>query len=76
MVKTAHTRQAYDLGVRRRPMLRRPTRWGISELGVDPIGVVVGNVFAEQLPQMRFIEHDHMIQQLQDIGEARADYER
>ncbi len=39
MVKTAHTRQSDDSGVRQWPILRRPAHRRIPQLGVDALGI-------------------------------------
>ncbi len=60
VVKTTHTRQAGDSGVRRRPSLSRPTCRCILQLRVNALGVVVGDIVVEQAPQMLLAEHDHV----------------
>ncbi len=52
VVKTIHTRQSGDSGVRRRPSLRRPDRRCVPQPGMDALGVVVGDIVAEQAPQI------------------------
>jgi hypothetical protein len=56
VVKAADTREPYNSGLRRR---RR-----ISQLGVDALGVVVGDIVVQQAVQMLLVENDHVIQQL------------
>jgi hypothetical protein len=46
-VKNTHTLETNDFGVRRRPSLVGPTRRRIPQLGVDALGVVVGDIVLE-----------------------------
>jgi hypothetical protein len=64
VVKAADTREPYNSGLRRRPSLHRSARRRISQLGVDALGVVVGDIVVQQAVQMLLVENDHVIQQL------------
>ena len=62
MVKATDTRQSGDLGLRRWSMLGASAHRRILQLGVDSVGVVVVDVFAEEVSKMILIQDDHVIQ--------------
>ncbi len=64
MVKSAHARKSNDPGPIGRSRVGDSTVWRIVNRRVDALGVVVGDVIAEQTVQMPLIEHDHVVQQL------------
>ena len=48
MMESADAGQSNDSGLRRWPVFGRSTFRGIVELGVDSIGIIVVDVFAEK----------------------------
>jgi len=64
MVEPTHPRQSYKCAMTRFPSLYRPQLGSVLPQSiVDPIRVIVAEVFTNQPPQVGFIEHDHVIQQ-------------
>jgi hypothetical protein len=62
MMQAADSRQSDDLGVWRRPVLGGSPHWRIPKPGVDSVGVVIRNVFAEKASKVVFVQDHHMIQ--------------
>ena len=62
MMAATDSRQSNDSGLRRRSMLGGPAHRRILQLGVDSVGVVVVNVFAEEVSKAIFVQDDHVIQ--------------
>ena len=66
MVQAAHAGQAHDLRVGQGSNLGWPTFRCVPKASVDALGVVIGDIVAEQAPEMLLVEHDHVIQQFRD----------
>jgi hypothetical protein len=64
MVEPAHPRQSYKGALTRFPSLYRPDLGRVLPQSiVDPIRMIVVEVFTNQPSQVGFIEHHHVIQQ-------------
>ena len=63
MVEPAHPRQSYKGAMTRFPSLYRPHLGRVLPQSiVDPIRMIVAEVFTNQPPQVGFIEHHQVIQ--------------
>ena len=62
MMEPAYTRQSNDLGLRLWPMLGGSAIWGILQLGVDAVCVVVVDVFLEKMLKVFLVQNDHVIE--------------
>ena len=60
-MKAADTWKPGEFGIERRPSLDGSAVWRILDARVDPIRVVVANVFSAKPTQVLLIECDHMI---------------
>jgi hypothetical protein len=64
MVEPTHPRQSYQCAMTRFPSLYGPHLGRVLPQSImDPIRMIVAEVFTNQPPQVGFIEHDHVIQQ-------------
>jgi len=63
MMEATDSGQSDDMGLRRRSMLGRSPHWGILQLAVDSVGVVVLDGFAEKALEVLLVQHDHVIEQ-------------
>ena len=64
VVQAADARVRHDRGFSLGPTLRRPPRGcRLPEAQVGPIIVVVGDVLAEEAPEVVFAEHDDVVEQ-------------
>jgi hypothetical protein len=62
MMEATDSRQSNDSGLRRWLMLGGPAHWRILQLGVDSVGVVVVDVFAEKVSKVILILDDHVVE--------------
>ena len=63
VMKATDSGQSDDLGLWRRSVLGGAPHRGIPKLCVDPVGVVVFDVFAEQASKVVLVHDDHVIEQ-------------
>ena len=64
MMKAADSRQSNDSGLRRRPAFGSSAYRGILQFGVNSVGVVIVDVFAEESSKVVLVQDDHVIEQL------------
>ncbi len=62
MMETTNAGQPDNLGFRRRAGLAWPTHGRISQASVDSVGVVVVDVFAEEVSKVVLIQDDHVVE--------------
>jgi hypothetical protein len=62
MMKAADSGHADDLGIYGRTILGPAAIRRVAEGGVDPLAVVVVDVFAEKALEVPLVQHDHMIE--------------
>jgi len=62
MMKATDSRQSNDLGLRRWSMLGGSANRRILQLGVDSVGIVVVDVFAEEASKVVLVQDDHVIE--------------
>jgi hypothetical protein len=62
MMKATDSRQSNDLGLRRGSALGGSAHRRILEFGVNPVCVVVVDVFPEKASKMVLVQDDHVIE--------------